>query len=228
MGNIKEQVQNIIETCQRLYEAEGASAVFKHVFEGMEAKLPLYDNIQYKRCEACDGECPSIIDICLVCGQSLPLQNVQFPVPLSEPKSAEDVSLGKVIHTVGELRYLMEGLDDHDQIVVEACDEFGDVEDLYPMSLDVIENVQLTNGQNVREVRFCQRPNSEPDTRNKQRLVDALIDVLAEDIEKGDVTVLDELLLKMPFDVLKYALPEDMWADFEEPKKDGDTLIPVK
>jgi len=57
---------------------------------------------------------------------------------------------------------------------------------------------------------------TEPD---KQRLVDALIDVLAEDIEKGDITVLDELLLKMPYDVLKYALPEDMWADFEDPSE---------
>jgi len=228
MGNIKEQVQAIIETCERLYQDGGASAVFKHVFEGMEAKLPLYDNIDYKRCEACDGECPSIIDICLVCGQSLPLQNVQFPQPLSEPKSAEDISLGKTIYRMSELRYLLEGLDDNDQVCIETCDENGDVEDLFPMSVDVIDGIRLTDGSTVREVRFCQRPNAEPDTRDKQRLVDALIDVLADDIAKGDVTVLDELLLRMPFDVLKYALPEDMWADFEEPQKDGDTLIPVK
>jgi hypothetical protein len=123
---------------------------------------------------------------------------------------------GDKIYTVEQLRELMEDLDDHDQICVEACDELGDVEDLYPMTLDVIEGIELTDGTVVREVRFCQRPNSEPDTREKQPVVDALIDVLAEDIAKGDTTVLDELLLRMPFDVLKYALPEDMWADFED------------
>jgi len=142
-------------------------------------------------------------------------ENVR-PEPMSEPKCAEDVSLGQTIYRVAELRYLMEGLDDHDQICVEACDDLGDQEDLYPMSLDVIEGIELTDGTTVREVRFCQRPNSKPDTKDKQPVVDALIDVLAEDIAKGDVTVLDELLLRMPYDVLKYALPEDMWADFED------------
>ena len=136
-------------------------------------------------------------------------------VHMVEPMCAEDVSIGKTIYRMAELRYLLEGLDDHDQICIETCDEHGDVEDLYPMYVDVIEGIELTDGTVVREVRFCQRPNSEPDTRDKQKVVDALIDVLAEDIEKGDVTVLDELLLRMPYDVLKYALPEDMWADFE-------------
>ena len=142
--------------------------------------------------------------------------NTEDPADKPEPKCAEDVSLGKTIYRVAELRYLMEGLDDHDQICVEACDEHGDVEDLYPMALDVIECIELTDGTIVREVRFCQRPNSEPDTRDKQPLVDALIDVLADDIAKGDTTVLDELLLRFPYDILKYALPEDMWADFEK------------
>lgn len=130
--------------------------------------------------------------------------------------NGKPIMIGSTLRTVRELRYLMEDLDDKDQVCVEACDEHGDVEDLYPMTLDVIDGIRLTDGSNVREVRFCQRPNSEPDTRDKQPLVDALIDVLAEDIAKGDTTVLDELLLRMPFNVIKYALPEDMWADFEE------------
>ena len=140
------------------------------------------------------------------------------------------IMIGSVLQTVGELRYLMEDLDDKDQVCVEACDtETGDVEDLYPMTLDVIDGIELTDGSNVREVRFCQRPNSEPDTRDKQPVVDALIDVLAEDIAKGDTTVLVELLLRMPFNVIKYALPEDMWADFEDKEnvRDGATLIPI-
>ena len=129
----------------------------------------------------------------------------------------KELMYGTVLQTVGEVRELMQDLDDHDQVCVESCDtETGDVEDLFPLSLDVIEGIELTDGTIVREVRYCQRPNSAPDTREKQPVVDALIDVLAEDIAKGDTTVLDELLLRMPFDVLKYALPEDMWADFED------------
>jgi hypothetical protein len=81
--------------------------------------------------------------------------------PMSEPLSAQDVSIGQKIHRMAELRYLLEGLDDHDLIVIEACDEHGDVEDLYPMYVDVIENVRLTDGTIVREVRFCQMPNTE-------------------------------------------------------------------
>ena len=109
----------------------------------------------------------------------------------------------------------MSDLDDHDQLTLVTCDELGDEQDHYPMAIDVIDNIRLTDDTIVREVQFIQRPSCEPDTRDKQKVVDALIDVLAEDIEKGDVTVLDELLLRMPYDILKYALPEDMWADFD-------------
>jgi hypothetical protein len=128
-----------------------------------------------------------------------------------------DGTYGVKLNTVGDLRNAMSELDDDDQLTLVTIDlDTGDEQDHYPMHLDVIDNIRLTDDTIVREVQFVQRPNSEPDTRDKQRLVDALIDVLAEDINKGDVTVLDELLLRMPFDVLKYALPEDMWADFEE------------
>lgn len=130
----------------------------------------------------------------------------------------KELMYGDQIQTVGQLRHIMKDFDDNDLLCIEACDEQGDVEDLYPMSVDVIDNVRLTDDTIVREVRFCQRPNAKPDTRDKQRVVDALIDVLAEDIAKGDTTVLDGLLLKMPYDILKYALPEDMWADFETPE----------
>jgi len=141
---------------------------------------------------------------------------LHIPSYMVEPKSPKIVSLGDTIHRMSELRYLLEGVDNHDLIVIETCDEHGDVIDLYPMSIDIIDDIQLSNGDIVREIRFCQRPNSEPDTRDKQPLVNALIDVLADDMNNGDTTVLDELLMRMPFEVLKYALPEDMWADFED------------
>jgi len=141
---------------------------------------------------------------------------LHIPSYMVEPKSAEDVSIGETIYKVGELRYLMEGLDDQDQICVETCDENGDVQDLFPMSLDVIDGIKLTNGTEVREVRFCQRPNSAPDNRDKQPLVDALLSLIHDDmVYGGDSTVIDELLLRMPYDVLKHALPEDQWQDFE-------------
>lgn len=128
----------------------------------------------------------------------------------------KELMYGDTINTIGQLRHILKDLDDHDQLCIETIDlETGDVEDLYPMYVDVIDGIKLTDDTIVREVRFCQRPNAPADNRDKQKIVDALIDVLAEDIAKGDVTVLDELLLRMPYDVLKYALPEDMWADFE-------------
>lgn len=128
----------------------------------------------------------------------------------------KELMYGDTIQNIGQVKHVLKDLDDHDIVVVEACDEHGDVQDLYPMAMDVIDNIRLTDDTIVREVRFCQRPNSTPDTRDKQPVVDALIDVLADDIAKGDTTVLDELLLRMPFDVLRYCLPEDMWADFED------------
>ena len=130
--------------------------------------------------------------------------------------SGKVIMYGDTIDNVQQLNHVLRDLDDHDQLTLVTCDEYGDEQDHYPMAIDVIDNIRLTDDTIVREIQFIQRPNSEPDTREKQPVVDALIDVLAEDIAKGDTTVLDELLLRMPYDVLKYALPEDMWADFEK------------
>jgi len=197
------KLKHITVICRELYELKGMSAVCDYVNNYMETHPD--SNIEYRQCPHCETQTPFYYNECMVCGQ------------VTTPELAEDVSLGKTIYTVAELRYLMEGLDDNDQITLVTCDtETGDEQDHYPLSLDVIEGIRLTDGSIVREVQFVQRPNSEPDTRPKQPVVDALIDVLAEDASKGDTTVLDELLLRMPYDVLKYALPEDMWADFDD------------
>ncbi len=224
MANIKEQVQEIIETCQRLYEAEGASAVFKHVFEGMEAKLPLYDNIVYKQCTACDTECPTIIDICLVCGQSLILQQKapDYGKPMSDDSINDVPKVGDQINTIAELREFIHYLGDEDQVVIETIDtETGDVQDLYNMHIDVIDGIELTDGRVVSEVRFCQRPHEDvqqPTEEAKQELVDKVIEHLKADLAHGDVTVLDELLLKLPWEILKGSLPEEQWQYFNELK----------
>lgn len=159
------------------------------------------------------------------------------------PKSAPDVSLGKTLYNIGELRYLLEGLDDHDQICVETCDENGDVCDLYPMSLDVIDGIRLTDGTEVREVRFCQRPHENVPKDDlteciksgqhlkscdadgfcnncghqetvEDNLIDAVIDDLKKSMALGDYTVLDELLRFIPRENLIGALPEELWKDF--------------
>jgi len=78
------------------------------------------------------------------------------------------LELGKKIYVIGELRELIAHLDDKDQICIEGLDT-----DLYPMYVDIIEGIKLTDGSIVREVRFCQIPNTiddlpveQPDTED--------------------------------------------------------------
>ena len=71
-----------------------------------------------------------------------------------------DGMYGVKLNTVGELRDAMSELSDDDQICIETIDlETGDVQDLYPMYLDVIDGIKLTTGQIINEVRFCQMKN---------------------------------------------------------------------
>lgn len=70
-------------------------------------------------------------------------------------------TIGDKLLTVKEVKELLADLDDHDQVCIETCDEDGDVVDLYPMYIDVIDGIKLTTGETVREVRFCQMPNNE-------------------------------------------------------------------
>jgi len=128
------------------------------------------------------------------------------------------IMYGDTIDNVQQLKHIMSDLDDHDQLTLVTCDEHGDEIDHYPMAIDVIDNIRLTDDTIVREVQFVQRPNCKPDTRDKQPLVDRVIDCIEKDMIIGDVTVLDELLLKLPWEILKHALPEEMWSDFNSLK----------
>jgi len=127
-----------------------------------------------------------------------------------QPKESV-IIYGDRIDTVGQLKHIMKDLDDHDQLCIETINDNGDTEDLYPMYVDVIDGIKLTDDTIVREVRFCQMPNSEPDTRDKQPLVNMVIESLKSDIADGDCTVLDELLMKLPWEILKHSLNEDKW-----------------
>jgi hypothetical protein len=200
MGKVKAEVQNLIDKCYALYEKGGSHAVIMYINEAKRQGIdPLMSDVTFEWCKACESHMPSILGECLVCGQ---------PVTPKE----RVIMYGDRIDTVGQLRHIMKDLDDHDQICIETIDlETGDVEDLYPMSIDVIDGIKLTDDTIVREVRFCQKPNAEPDTRDKQPLVDMVIESLKSDIADGDCTVLDELLMKLPWEILKHSLNEDKW-----------------
>ena len=201
MGKVKDYFQQVYDKCTKLYEQGGVSAVCDHVIKQQGLDNPMYDDVKYKYCQPCDAGQPNLNDVCLVCGSST-----------AKPKV---IMYGDRIDTVGQLRHILSDLDDHDQLCIETIDlQTGDVEDLYPMNVDVIEGIKLTDDTIVREVRFCQMPNSEPDTRDKQPLVDEVIEQIKSDIEEGDYTVLDELLKFLPWERLKHYLPEDKWERF--------------
>ena len=61
-----------------------------------------------------------------------------------------------ITKTIKELRELIKDLNDDDVIVIETIDlETGDVEDLYPLYLDVIDISRSSDGT-YNEVRFSQ------------------------------------------------------------------------
>ncbi len=78
----------------------------------------------------------------------------------SEIDSSEIPEIGQTIYTVRDLKAFFTTLKDDDQLVMEAIDlETGDVQDLYPFHMDVIDGIELTDGRKVSEVRFCQESN---------------------------------------------------------------------
>lgn len=123
--------------------------------------------------------------------------------------------IGDQLNTVGELRSIISHLDDQDQICIETCDEHGDQIDLFMMAVDVIEGIRLTDDTIVREVRFCQRPNAEPDTRDRTELVEALM----QEYREGNESII-ELLKTLPWEILKMKLPPDQRNRFDTIKAD--------
>ena len=78
-------------------------------------------------------------------------------------RNVQDVNvpdIGERIHTVGALKAFLNTLNDDDITVLEGIDlETGDVQDLYPFHMDVIDGIELTDGRTVSEIRFCQESN---------------------------------------------------------------------
>ena len=68
--------------------------------------------------------------------------------------------IGETIGTVGALKAFLNTLKNDDLVVMETIDlETGDVQDLYPFHMDVIDGIELTDGRTVSEIRFCQESN---------------------------------------------------------------------
>lgn len=132
--------------------------------------------------------------------------------PDENPEPKEVIKIGDKINTIGELRSIISNLDNMDIICIETIDlNTGDAIDLYPMYVDVIDGIELTDGTIVQEVRFCQMMNSVPDTRDKQPIIDALIKQTIADANDGDTTVIDETLKHVPYEILLHSLPEENW-----------------
>lgn len=146
MGNFKEEFQKIYDECTRHYYDSGASAVHDHVVKQQEKNNPMYADVKYQQCTACDTGRPTLNGICLVCGSNVQPQ------------------IGRKVRTIGEVRELIKDLDNKDIIVLEACDKDGEAEDLYPMYIDIIGGVERGKGI-VNEVRFCQMPNIKPEVK---------------------------------------------------------------
>jgi len=128
-----------------------------------------------------------------------------------------DGMYGNSLKTVGDLREAMSELCDEDLLTLVTIDlDSGDEIDHYPMHLDVIDGIELTNGKVVNEVQIVQEMNSKPDTRDKSELVDAVIQNLMQDYYHGDETVITELLTRLPWEILKGSLPEDRWEEFNK------------
>lgn len=62
--------EKVFTDCQKIYEANGFSAVINHITAQQEKSNPDYDNVRYAHCTACNCSVPSLDDTCLVCGQS--------------------------------------------------------------------------------------------------------------------------------------------------------------
>lgn len=207
MSKLKSSIQDVFDKCAKLYEEHGAIAVINHIDKVQYIGLdPVYKEIKYYYCDQCQALRPVLSEICLVCGCGV-----------------EVLRYGDEVKTMRQVRELIQDLDDDDVVRIEACDEHGDVEDLYPMSIDVIEGIELNDGSIVREVRFCQRPNTLPDDRNKKPVVNEVLkQIRIDSFYYGDESILEELLKLLPYEILINALPKNKiqkLRDFEKELK---------
>lgn len=67
------RLEHITETCRKIYEKEGFSAVCDYVNKMLERDDPM-PNLGYEFCKACNTDAPEWNHICLACGQPTELR----------------------------------------------------------------------------------------------------------------------------------------------------------
>jgi hypothetical protein len=79
MGKVKEEIQQLRDTCYRKYQEGGSAAVIEYIEEAIrQGQDMILLEVQYERCEACDADMPSIAHECLVCGQETKISKQQL------------------------------------------------------------------------------------------------------------------------------------------------------
>jgi hypothetical protein len=87
--NIFNKVAN---TCRKIYEVAGMSAVYDHVNVEQNPKTPNpdYKDVTYKPCRQCDNDVPSLNGICLICGQKTGTVKYNIWVEIERVEMYED------------------------------------------------------------------------------------------------------------------------------------------
>lgn len=138
-------------------------------------------------CETADPEAWSTGDVAIGFRRWIEAQINPLKVMNVQPEKFEDA-----IHTVKDLKAFLNTLKDDDQVVLEIIDlETGDVEDLFPFHVDVIDGIELTDGRVVSEIRFCQEPNT---TEKYKRLSPEVLRKIDWTELRGQKTVLLKLI----------------------------------
>ena len=71
MGKVKNEIQELRDTCERKYNEGGYIAVIEYIDEAKrQGDNILILEVVEERCKACDAEMPSLNHTCLVCGQT--------------------------------------------------------------------------------------------------------------------------------------------------------------
>ena len=70
MGKVKEEIQQLRDTCYRKYQEGGSHAVIEYINEAQRQGEDLIMlEVSFEWCKACESHMPSIAGECLVCGQ---------------------------------------------------------------------------------------------------------------------------------------------------------------
>lgn len=102
MGNIKNELQKVYEECTNIYYKGGASAVHDHVIKQQDDENPMYMNVQYRHCTACDSGQPTLNNICLVCGSKV---DDKIVIPLNIDWNALQKQKDTLVEVISKMKF---------------------------------------------------------------------------------------------------------------------------